>query len=114
MVIGYRDMSSTKPDASYLYSPDESLLQIEISAKMAFREPCASFIRTRPLKSMDDSTVSAVLDSGKKIEIPFDGVRAVGALISVPHGVMENLLNQRGEWTKHFILGMVKLRNAKS
>lgn len=94
LVIGYRDMSASKPDATFLYTPEEALLQVELTAKMAFREPGSAFIRTRPLKSMDDTTFAAVLENGKIMQIPMDSMRQKGALVSVPHSVMESILSK--------------------
>lgn len=91
LVLGYRDMSSSRPDASFLYTPEESILQVEITSKMAFREPGKAFIRTSPLRSMIDTTLTATLD-GRSVEIPLSKVRQVGALVSVPHSVMDEIL----------------------
>lgn len=92
VVIGYRDMSASSPNAAYLYTPEEATLQVEMTAKMAFREPGSAFIRTRPLKSMDDTKIQATLDNGRTLNIPIDQVSQVGALVSVPHAIMEAYL----------------------
>lgn len=92
LVIGYRDMSSSKPNATLLYTPEESMLQIEVTSKLHFREPGTCWIRTCPLRSMSEDTVQASLEDGRVIELPFHRTVQEGALITAPHSEVEKYL----------------------
>lgn len=90
VIFGYRDVSSSSPNATLLYSADESLIQMDVCAEMTFREPGRRYIRTTPLKTCSDSTVTIIKDHMKK-EIPLDLVTLdENGLLNIPDDEIED------------------------
>lgn len=88
ILFGYRDVSASNANPKNLYSADEALIQMDVSARMSFREPGRRYIRTTPLKTLSDSTVSCIIKNQRRV-VDIDSLTMDGGFVKVPTELLD-------------------------
>jgi hypothetical protein len=105
LLIGYSDMASNSSDPVGLYSADEALFNVEVSAKVDFKEPGGTFLRPRPFTAMDVGRLSVITPEscGKIVsEEAFDSLSIQDGVLQLS-GVSQTLKQHIQQFASHRI-----------